>query len=129
MNTPTLALYYDGLCPLCSREIDHYRKLSANDPSIVYVDIAATDFDAAAHSLDAKRIHQVIHVKVGETIFTGLDAFIEVWKRMPGFRWMARVASWPVFYQMGWMGYIIFAKVRPLLPRRKANCDSGTCQR
>lgn len=125
----TLTLYYDGLCPLCSREINHYRKKTGDDPSVQYVDITDPAFDAQAHGLDPKRIHQVMHVKVGEEIRTGVDAFIAIWEHIRGFGWMARVAKLPGMYQLAWVGYQCFALVRPWLPRRKADCSTGACQR
>jgi predicted DCC family thiol-disulfide oxidoreductase YuxK len=126
----TLTLFYDGLCPLCSREIDHYRRRTADDPSVQYIDITGPGFDATAHGLDPQRIHRVMHVKVGDDIRTGVDAFIAIWEHIRGFGWMARLTRLPGFYQLAWVGYYAFAAIRPLLPRRRAaDCDTGTCQR
>lgn len=40
----TLSVYFDGLCPLCSREIGHYRKAVGNE-NISFVDITHVDFN------------------------------------------------------------------------------------
>ena len=58
----TLSVYFDGLCPLCSREIEQYRKASGSD-QISFVDITVDGFDAIANGLDPKRVHEVMHVK------------------------------------------------------------------
>jgi len=129
MNKPDLTLYYDGLCPLCSREIDYYRKKVAGDPGVSFVDITAPDFVAEQHGLDARRVHRVMHVRYDGKVYTGPDAFLAIWKRIPGHAWMARVGSWPVIYQLGWLAYHAFAWIRPLLPRRKRDCETGACQR
>jgi predicted DCC family thiol-disulfide oxidoreductase YuxK len=129
MSHPTLTMYYDGLCPLCSREIAHYRGRTKDDPSVQYVDIADPAFDAAAHGLDAGRVHKAMHVKVGDELHTGPDAFLAVWKRVRGFGWLARLVRLPVMYQLWWLGYHAFATVRPWLPRRKADCSTGACRR
>lgn len=128
MSTPTLTIYYDGLCPLCSREIAYYRRRAAGDAGVVFADITAAGFDAAAHGLDAARVHQVMHVKEGEAAHTGLDAFVAIWRRV-GPRWAARVATLPGIYAILNVGYWLFARLRPLLPRRKPACDTGACQR
>ena len=129
MNAPTLTLFYDGLCPLCSREINYYRKRAGDDASIQFLDITAPGFDAAGHGLDAAKIHREMHVKVGDEVHVGVKAFLALWRRIPGFHWMARLGSLPVVYPFLWLGYALFARVRPWLPRRKAACDSGTCPR
>ncbi len=41
MNKPILALLYDRLCPLCSREIEHSRRRAAQGPGVLFVDVAA----------------------------------------------------------------------------------------
>jgi predicted DCC family thiol-disulfide oxidoreductase YuxK len=129
MNAPPVTLFFDGLCPLCSREIAHYRKRVADD-RVRFVDITDPAFHAAAHGLDDKRIHQVMHVKVGDQVRTGLDAFIAVWDAVPGYSWLARIARLPLVHGLMLVGYHAFARVRPWLPRRKrADCPAGACPR
>jgi predicted DCC family thiol-disulfide oxidoreductase YuxK len=48
---PRLRVYYDGLCPLCSREIAYYR--IKDRPNLIdWIDITGEGFDAAAEGLD-----------------------------------------------------------------------------
>lgn len=129
MNATTLTLFYDGLCPLCSREIDHYRRRAAGDPLVVFVDITDPVFDAAAHGLDAGRIHRTMHVKVGDEVRTGVDAFIAIWDHLAGLRWLARVARFPGVYHLLRIGYALFARARPLLPHRRRSCPDDVCPR
>ena len=65
MSTTPVTVFYDGLCPLCSREMDHYRTRVKDEP-VRFVDITAPDFDARRHGLDPERVHRVMHVKAGE---------------------------------------------------------------
>ena len=94
MNRPPVTLYYDGLCPLCSREIAHYRKKAVGD-ALRFIDITEPQFNAAEQGLDAQRIHRVMHVKVGDELRTGVDAFIAIWGAIPSYRWMAKAAPYP----------------------------------
>lgn len=128
MNTTT-TVFYDGLCPLCSREIDHYRR-HVTGQEVRFLDINSPGFDAASHGLDSARIHQVMHVKVGDEIRTGVDAFVALWTALPAFRWLARLARVPGVHFMMTMGYHVFARLRPWLPRRRrADCVTGVCER
>jgi predicted DCC family thiol-disulfide oxidoreductase YuxK len=128
MSAP-LTLYYDGLCPLCSREIAHYRTKVAGD-SVHFVDIADPSFDAAAHGLDAKSVHRRMHIKVGDEVRVGVEAFIALWERIPAYRWLARLARTPGVHFLMAVGYRAYATVRPWLPRRKRPlCETGTCSR
>lgn len=129
MNTSPLILYFDGLCPLCSREVSHYRK-RATPGSVEFVDITDPEFNPLAHGLDPVRIHKVMHVKQGDQVRTGLDAFLAIWDTIPGHRWMARVARWPGVHALLTVGYHLFARIRPWLPRRKRDaCTAGVCRR
>jgi predicted DCC family thiol-disulfide oxidoreductase YuxK len=128
MNTPPLTLFYDGLCPLCSREIAFYRRRLTGD-DVRFVDITDPGFDAARHGLDPRGVHRILHVKVGEEVRTGLDAFIALWQRVPGFRRLARLAAAPGVHALLGAGYRAFALVRPWLPRRRRACEAGTCPR
>src|SRR5262245_26755554 len=129
MNTPQVTVYYDGLCPLCSREIAHYQK-RVHDDAVHFTDITAPEFEAADHGLDPERIHQVMHVKVGGEVRAGVDAFIALWAAIPSYRWLARLARLSGMRAVLALGYRVFVRIRPWLPRRKpVVCTTGTCKR
>lgn len=122
-------IYYDGLCQLCSREIDLFRG-RVRDGSLGYVDISLPTFDAAAHGVDPVRVHRHMHVRDEQTgdMRIGVDALTAMWECVPGFRWLAVLARLPGFRFLSRMGYALFAWIRPKLPRRKRiACDSGVC--
>lgn len=128
MSRIPLILYYDGLCPLCSREIAHFKRRVLHG-EVSFLDITDPSFDAASHGVDPRRIHKVMHARRGEKVLTGLDAFIALWEIVPGYGWLARLARLPVLYGILTLGYFVFALLRPLLPRRKADCETGVCHR
>ena len=122
-------VYFDGLCPLCSREIEHYRKQRGAE-RIRFVDICAGDFNAAAESLDPRLIHKVMHVRDPQgRLWTGVDAFIQIWTALPAFNGFARAAKiGPIRFCLN-IGYVAFATIRPWLPRRAACDASPYCER
>ncbi len=125
MSKAKLSVYYDGLCQLCSREIDHYRKARGAE-QLRFIDITAVDFQAEKEGLDPQRVHRVMHVKSAEgQIYTEVEAFVQIWKVLPGYSWMARAVESPLIRPIANLGYQGFARVRPWLPKKKADCSAS----
>jgi len=127
INGAALTVYYDGLCILCSKEMDFYRR---RDPKnrIRYMDIAGESFDAKKEGLEGRNFHKYFHAKSNQgKILKGVDAFIEIWKTLGIFKPFTYLAQAPLtspFFQLGYLGFIF---VRPYLPRKK--CDTDNCYR
>lgn len=120
----TITVLYDGACHLCSREISLYKKRNV-DKAIGFVDISAENFDAKSWGVDAKAVHKHMHVRLANGSYkTGLDAFVAVWQVLPGYAWLARTAQIPYIAPVLRLGYAVFAKMRPWLPRRR-NADAS----
>lgn len=118
-------VYYDGLCHLCSREIDHYRKQRGSE-DLRFMDITGASFDATAEGVDPVQVHKVMHVRRKDgTLATGVNAFIEIWKILPKYNWAARLAVRPLPSLVLKVGYEAFAAIRPFLPRKKADCATS----
>src|SRR5947209_8276526 len=129
MSRSEVTVFYDGLCPLCSREIAHYRKHAAGAP-LRFLDITDPEFDARGHGLDPAAVHRVLHVKIGDEVRTGVDAFTALWDAVPRYRWAARLARLPGVRLLLTLGYTAFARLRPLLPRRREPlCLTKACER
>jgi predicted DCC family thiol-disulfide oxidoreductase YuxK len=124
-------IFYDGLCQLCSREIDLFRK-RVQDGSLTYVDIADPSFDPVVHGVDPVRVNRHMHVRddTSGQMLIGVDALIGMWECVPGFRWLAKLTRLPVFRQLSEVGYFFFAWIRPKLPKRKrSECVDDRCER
>jgi len=123
----SLTVFFDGQCPLCSREIAHYRRRVTAD-AVEFVDIAKPEFDAVAIGLDPVQVNRHLHARIDGKVVKGVDAFRALWGAIPGFRWLRWVTGLPVVYSASKVLYAIFARLRPLLPRRKGNCSDGQCR-
>ncbi len=124
----SVTVYFDGLCRLCSREIAHYQKQDGSQ-NIKFIDITAPTFKASIHGVDPVQVHKVMHVRRGKKLFTKVDAFIEIWRELPRYRWAASVANKKWLRPALDAGYELFAFVRPYLPRKKNECsDSPYCE-
>jgi predicted DCC family thiol-disulfide oxidoreductase YuxK len=131
---PELTVFYDGLCPLCSREIEHYRRWAVPD-SICFIDITKPEFDAGRGGIDLDHAQRVLHVQVARsgdratTMLTGVDAFLALWQVIPRYRWLARLGRIPFIRLFLAIGYRVFAAVRPGWLRRKlSSCPSDNCK-
>lgn len=127
-NNFEVSLFYDGLCHLCSREINHYKKLKGSE-KINFVDITLANFDAKAEGLDPVAVNKYLHVKTKDgKIVTGVASFLEVWKQLPAYTWLAKLVSFMPIRKVADLGYMIFAEIRPLLPKKESCETSPYCE-
>lgn len=104
-----LRIYYDGGCPLCRAEIDHYRRCQGAD-RLDFVDVgheaSAPDLGAG---LDRGTALARFHVRDADgQLVSGAAAFARLWRALPGWRWLGRLVDLRIF------------GVRPILPIAEA---------
>lgn len=122
-NQLKLKVYYDGLCKVCSKEIDHYKKQKGAE-NIDFVDICSPQFNSSDENLDPVLIHKIMHVRrLDGSLATRVDAFVEIWKTLPKYNFLARLASLKGIHVALEIFYSGFILVRPLLPRYSKNYD------
>jgi predicted DCC family thiol-disulfide oxidoreductase YuxK len=108
--------YFDGSCPLCRAEIDHYRRQDIEN-SLRFVDISRTT-ETLPYLLTQQQAMKRFRILTGNgRLVSGAAAFVDVWSRLPRWRWAARVASLPVAMTILEFGYRLFLPVRPILSR------------
>lgn len=109
-------VYFDGSCPLCEAEIGYYRRKDQAG-AFCFVDVSET----GAVTLDGitqQRAMERFHVRASDgRVLSGAAAFVEVWTRLPKWRWAARAAALPGVLTALEFGYRIFLPVRPLVSR------------
>ncbi|MGB7931110.1 MAG: DUF393 domain-containing protein [Gammaproteobacteria bacterium] len=92
-SDPRPTVFYDGACPLCSREIAHYRRID-DAARLQWVDAATEAGILAGHDLDPERAMTELHVLDDNGHWQrGVDAFLIIWSHLPAYRWLARLAS------------------------------------
>ncbi len=82
-----LRVYYDGGCPVCSREIAFYRSRQGA-AGFEWVDVTRGDAELGP-GLTPEAALARLHVRTaaGE-LLSGARAFAAMWRMMPGFRWV-----------------------------------------
>jgi predicted DCC family thiol-disulfide oxidoreductase YuxK len=124
-----LSVYFDGHCRVCSHEIAYYQRRD-REARVRWVDIMDPHFSAEAEGLDEARIHRELHARLANgRLAVGVDAFIEIWKVVPGFGPLARLAGLKLARPLLDAGYLAFTRIRPYLPRKAGGvaCEDGTC--
>jgi len=93
----TLTTYYNGRCPVCRTEVEHYQGIDARRGlGLGWHDVSQGVGPLAAHGLDPDAATKRLYAIDEEgRLHAGVDAFIQVWRRLPRYRWLARVVSWP----------------------------------
>lgn len=115
-TTPNqLTVLFDGACPLCRREIGVYRGLCPIEPAMKLqfadVSLSQTALPLGANRTDyLKRFH--VQTPNGE-VLSGAKAFVALWSVLPGWRWLARVASLPGITPLLELAYRGFLTIRP----------------
>lgn len=100
-----LTVYYDGGCPLCSREIGFYRRCAGAN-RIEWVDLMAVAPDALGDDLDFADAMARFHVRRPDgRLLSGARAFAAMWRELPRFRLPGRVAGMPGIVSMLELGY------------------------
>ena len=121
----TVEVFFDGACPLCMREI---RMLMRRDrrERIVFTDIAAPAFDAAAYGADHATLMARIHGRRADgTWIEGVEVFRQLYTAI-GFGWLVAVTRVPGVSHLCRLGYHLFAKNRLRLTGRCA--PDGSCK-
>ena len=111
--SPKLAVWYDGACPLCVREIALMRWLDRRG-AIHFVD--ASDGQTVC-PIDRSVLLSRLHASENGVIVSGAAAFAAMWRAIPVLRPLGLVA------RNGWVlavlerAYLSFLKARPTIQR------------
>jgi predicted DCC family thiol-disulfide oxidoreductase YuxK len=84
-----LEVLYNSECPICRREIEHYKRLSGDD--VNYVEITADT--ARDWGLTEDQAAEKLHARCGDGVVVGVEAFVVIWQRLPYFRHLAPIVN------------------------------------
>ena len=118
-----LVVIYDGQCPLCSREIAHYRRRRGAQ-RICWVDATREEQELAALGIGREEALARFHVRDQEGQWrTGAAAFVLLWSQLPAYAWLARLVSGLRLLPVMERGYTLF-----LRGRQRRDCRGGACR-
>ena len=107
-------VYFDGSCPLCRAEIGYYRR-NDHSGSLCFIDVSEASA-SIPDGLTQRRAMERFHVRSGDgVLLSGAAAFVEVWARLPRWRWAARASALPGILALLELSYRLFLPARPAL--------------
>ncbi len=98
----TVTTYYNGSCPICSAEIEHYKRIALPEHGLAWCDLAAHPDALRDRSIDPVAAKKRLHaIGPDGALHSGIDAFALIWQRLPRYRWLYRLMRTPVLKPMG----------------------------
>jgi len=111
IKTAELILFFDGKCPLCTKEIALLERYDKN-AKIQFEDINSKSFETKFPSIDLQEAGNVLHGQLlGGTIITGMDVTFMAWDLVERHRWL-KLLNLPLVRPLTDWGYQIFARHR-----------------
>lgn len=109
-----LTVYFDGACPVCSREIAVYRR-QVGAEQCVWVDASSCPESALGADLSRGAALARFHVRRSDGVLVeGMRGFATLWRTLPRFAWAGRIASVGLVASLLDAAYSAFLRVRPL---------------
>ena len=110
-HDPKVSMLFDGGCPLCSKEVAHYRRMDKAG-KVDWADIHAEPETLVQYGIGYESAMKYLHVIDNGRIVVGVPAFAVVWAQLPYYRHLARITSLPGVMSVLDRIYRMFAKKR-----------------
>ncbi len=114
-----MKVYFNNSCKICKAEIDLYKK--ENIQEIDWVDITDNNLAEKETSKNGKELLRRLHVKDGERVLQGAEAFLLLWKKIPKFKFLYNFFKLPIIFNLFSLGYEIIAFFLYLKNRKQLN--------
>ena len=102
-----MKVYFNNSCKICKAEIDLYKKEKIQE--IDWVDITNNDLAEKETSRNSKELLRRLHVKDGEKVIQGAEAFLILWKKIPKYKFLYKFFKLPIIFSLFSFGYEILA--------------------
>lgn len=93
-SNDSLRVLYNGSCPICSKEIEHYQRYSEGEGLPIAYDDLMTEA-RESWTIDEDNAAKALRVRRGDQVLVGVDAFLALWEAMPRYRVLARLVRLP----------------------------------
>jgi predicted DCC family thiol-disulfide oxidoreductase YuxK len=90
-------VWFNGDCPVCSREIGHYSKLAARQNlPLRFHDSMRSTRSLELYRLRREHLERRLYLRDEQgRVLSGFRAVLALWARMPRYHRLSRVLSWP----------------------------------
>ena len=110
-----LKVFYDGSCPLCTKEINIYQR-QTDASKINWVDVNSNAFENESHGLNRKIAIKRFHVVLSNgKLLSGAHAFIRLWLSLENFYFLGRLLNTKITIFILEKLYVLFLRFRPAI--------------
>ncbi len=102
-----MKVYFNNSCKICKAEIDLYKKEKIKE--IDWIDITNNDLAEKETSRNSKELLRRLHVKEGDKVLQGAEAFLILWKKMPKYKFLYNFFKMPIIFNIFSLGYEMLA--------------------
>ena len=102
-----MKVYFNNSCSVCKAEINLYKR--QNIKTIEWVDITNNKNAEKETLKDSKTLLRRLHIKDGEKIIGGAEAFLLVWKKIPKYKFLYTFFKIPIIFTLFSYFYEIIA--------------------
>ena len=102
-----MKVFYNESCNICRAEINLYKK--QNIKEIEWVDITNNKYAEKETFQNNKALLRRLHVKEGNKVSIGAEAFLLLWKKIPKYKFLYYFFKIPIIFQLFSIGYEIIA--------------------
>ena len=102
-----MKIFFNNSCSICRSEINVYKKQGIKQ--LEWVDIT-NNKDAERYTQKTNEdLLRRLHVESDGKIYSGAKAFIVLWEKMPKFKLLGKILSFPIIYHIFFLIYEIVA--------------------
>ena len=102
-----MKVYFNNSCNICRAEINLYKKQNIKD--IEWIDITDNKSAELETLKDDKALLRRLHIKDGEKVISGAEAFLLVWKKIPKYKFLYSFFKIPIIFTLFAYFYEIIA--------------------
>jgi len=102
-----MKVYFNNSCKICKAEIDLYKKEKIQE--IDWIDITDNTSALKETSKNSKELLRRLHVKDGEKVIDGAEAFLVLWKKIPKYKFLYKFFKLPIIFNLFSIGYEVVA--------------------
>ena len=102
-----MKVYFNNSCNICRAEINLYKKQNIKD--IEWIDITDNKFAELETQKSNKTLLRRLHIKDGEKVIGGAEAFLLVWKKIPKYKFLYTFFKIPIIFTLFSLSYEIIA--------------------
>ena len=93
-----MKVYFNNSCNICRAEINLYKKQNIED--IEWIDITDNKSAELETQKNDKTLLRRLHVKNGNDIISGAEAFLLVWKKIPKYKFLYKFFKTPIIFNL-----------------------------